>query len=89
MTLTLCGSVEQEYFVQNDYVYFIVFQDSFWKEVLTNQKVMHSSTVYESVFLIAFGSYGEGPGGEDFQKQFYQRLRGPPFHSSIFTDEQV
>uniref|UniRef100_A0A8C8X438 Guanylate cyclase n=1 Tax=Panthera leo TaxID=9689 RepID=A0A8C8X438_PANLE len=71
---------------------FIVLQqleDSFWKEVLTNQKAMHSSTVYESVFLIAFGSYGEGPGGEDFQKQVYQRLRGPPFHSSIFTDEQV
>ncbi|GAB5578784.1 guanylate cyclase 2G-like [Prionailurus iriomotensis] len=64
-------------------------QDSFWKEVLTNQKAMHSSTVYESVFLIAFGSYGEGPGGEDFQKQVYQRLRGPPFHSSIFTDEQI
>uniref|UniRef100_A0A667H346 Guanylate cyclase n=1 Tax=Lynx canadensis TaxID=61383 RepID=A0A667H346_LYNCA len=62
-------------------------EDSFWKEVLTNQKAMHSSTVYESVFLIAFGSYGEGPGGEDFQKQVYQRLRGPPFHSSIFTDD--
>uniref|UniRef100_A0A673T9Q8 Guanylate cyclase n=1 Tax=Suricata suricatta TaxID=37032 RepID=A0A673T9Q8_SURSU len=74
-----------------EFVFIILQQleDSFWKKVLTNQKAMHFSTVYESVFLIAFASYGEGPGDEDFQKQVYQRLRGPPFHSSISTEEQV
>ncbi|XP_077635655.1 guanylate cyclase 2G-like [Crocuta crocuta] len=74
-----------------EFVFIILQQleDRFWKEVLTSQKAMHFSTVYESVFLIAFGSYGEGPGDEDFRKQVYQRLRGPPFHSSISTEEQV
>ena len=47
-------------------VYFIVFQDIFWKEVLTNQKVTHVPAVYESVILTALSSAREGPRGEGF-----------------------
>ncbi|XP_042121290.2 guanylate cyclase 2G-like [Peromyscus maniculatus bairdii] len=64
-------------------------EDSFWKEVLTNGTVTGFPKVYESVFLIAPSSYGEGPGDDDFRKQVYQRLRRPPFHSSIASEEQV
>ncbi|KAF3827920.1 hypothetical protein GH733_001155 [Mirounga leonina] len=56
---------------------FVFILESFWKEVLTNQKVTHFPTVYESVFLIALDSYGEGPGDAGFWKQVYQRLRRP------------
>ncbi|XP_059101881.1 guanylate cyclase 2G-like [Peromyscus eremicus] len=64
-------------------------EDSFWKEVLTNGTVTGFPKVYESVFLIAPSSYGEGPGDDDFRKQVYQRLRRPPFQSSIASEEQV
>ncbi|XP_016067586.1 PREDICTED: guanylate cyclase 2G-like [Miniopterus natalensis] len=74
-----------------DFVFIILQQleDSFWKEVLTNQKRGHFPTIYESVLLIALSSYGEGPGDEGFRQEVYQRLRGPPFHSSISAEEQV
>ncbi|ELW62084.1 Guanylate cyclase 2G [Tupaia chinensis] len=74
-----------------EFVFIILQQleDSFWKEVLTNQKVASFSKVYESVFLIALSSYREGPRHEGFQKQVYQRLRRPPFHSPISSEEQV
>lgn len=78
-----------EYFLQNGYTYFVIFQDSFWKEALTEQKVMHLPTIYESVFLIALSSYAAGTGDEGFRKQVYERLRRPPFHSSISAEEQV
>ncbi|XP_054437198.1 guanylate cyclase 2G-like [Pteronotus mesoamericanus] len=65
------------------------WQDSFWKEVLTNQKGTHFPTIYESVLLIALSSYAEGPGDEGFQQEVRQRLRGPPFHSSLSAEEQV
>ncbi|KFO28993.1 Guanylate cyclase 2G [Fukomys damarensis] len=64
-------------------------EDSFRRELLTNQKVTHLPTVYESVFLIAPSSYAEGPEEDGFWKQVYQRLRGPPFHSSIASEGQV
>ncbi|KAM9197424.1 LOW QUALITY PROTEIN: guanylate cyclase 2G-like [Dugong dugon] len=74
-----------------EFVFIILqpFEDSFWKEVLTNQKVTHFPKVYESVFLIALSSYGESPGNAGFQKQVYRRLRRPPFNSSISSEEQV
>ncbi|XP_035292550.1 guanylate cyclase 2G-like isoform X1, partial [Cricetulus griseus] len=71
---------------------FIVLQqqeDSFWKEALTNGKVIGFPKVYESVFVIAPSSYGEGTGDDGFRKQVYQRLRRPPFQSSIATEDQV
>lgn len=77
------------HFLQHGEIYFVTFQDSFWKEVLTNGTVTGFPKVYESVFLIAPSSYGEGPGDDDFRKQVYQRLRRPPFHSSIASEEQV
>ncbi|CAN0554066.1 unnamed protein product [Rangifer tarandus platyrhynchus] len=73
---------------QLELVYFIIFQDSFWKEVLTNQKVTRFPAVYESVFLIALSSAREGPSGEGFREQVHCRLRGSPFHSPIHTAEQ-
>ncbi|KAM9618009.1 LOW QUALITY PROTEIN: guanylate cyclase 2G-like [Trichechus inunguis] len=74
-----------------EFVFIILqpFEDSFWKEVLTNQKVTHFPKVYESVFLIDLSSYGESPGNAGFQKQVYRRLRRPPFNSSISSEEQV
>ncbi|KAM6182224.1 LOW QUALITY PROTEIN: guanylate cyclase 2G-like [Erethizon dorsatum] len=73
-----------------EFVFIILQQleDSFWKELLTNQ-VTHFPIVYESVFLITLSSFGEGPEEDDFRKQVYQRLRGPPFHSTIASEEQV
>ncbi|XP_042636977.1 guanylate cyclase 2G-like [Orycteropus afer afer] len=73
------------------FVFIIVeqFEDSFWKDVLTNQKVTHFPKVYESVFLIALSSYGESPREEGFWKDVYQRLRRPPFNSSISSEAQV
>ncbi|KAB1271482.1 Guanylate cyclase 2G [Camelus dromedarius] len=76
------------YVLQNGYLYFITFQDGFWKEVLTDQKVTHFPTVYEAVFITA-SSYGEGPGDESFREQVYRRLRELPFHSPISTEEEV
>ncbi|XP_076980578.1 guanylate cyclase 2G-like [Tamandua tetradactyla] len=64
-------------------------QDSFWKEALTNRKATLFPKVYESVFLITLSSYGDDSGDGSFQKEVYQRLRGPPFHSSISSEEQV
>ncbi|CAD7686485.1 unnamed protein product [Nyctereutes procyonoides] len=64
-------------------------EDSFWKEVLTNQKVTHFPTVCESLLLITLDSYGEDPGDEGFWKQVYQRLRVPPFYSFISAEEQL
>ncbi|KAL6062085.1 hypothetical protein STEG23_024912 [Scotinomys teguina] len=64
-------------------------EDSFWKEVLTNGMVTGFPKVYESVLLIAPSSYREGTGDDDFRKQVYQRLRRPPFQSSIASEEQV
>ncbi|XP_036032210.1 guanylate cyclase 2G-like [Onychomys torridus] len=64
-------------------------EDSFWKEVLTNGMVAGFPKIYESVFLIAPSSYDEGTGDDDFRKQVYQRLRRPPFQSSIASEEQV
>lgn len=49
----------------------MIFQDSFWKEALTNLKGMHFPTVYESMLLIALCSYGEGPADEGFQQHVY------------------
>ncbi|XP_073097766.1 guanylate cyclase 2G-like [Manis javanica] len=74
-----------------EFVFIILLQleDSFWKEALTEQKVMHLPTIYESVFLIALSSYAAGTGDEGFRKQVYERLRRPPFHSSISAEEQV
>ncbi|XP_069316280.1 guanylate cyclase 2G-like [Eulemur rufifrons] len=74
-----------------DFVFIILQQleDSFWKEALTNQKMMHFPKVYMSVLLIALSSYGEGPRREGFREQVYQRLRGPPFRSTISSEEQV
>ncbi|XP_004839074.3 guanylate cyclase 2G-like [Heterocephalus glaber] len=74
-----------------EFVFIILQQleDSFRKELLTNQKVTQFPTVYESVFLISPSSYREGPGQDDFRKQVYQRLRGAPFHSPIASEEQV
>ncbi|XP_066094743.1 guanylate cyclase 2G-like [Saccopteryx bilineata] len=74
-----------------EYVFIVLQQleDSFWKEVLTNQKGTYFPTIYESVLLVALSSYGEGPGDEGFQRRVYRRLRGPPFHSSISAEEQV
>ncbi|EPY82187.1 hypothetical protein CB1_000678042 [Camelus ferus] len=74
--------------LENGYLYFITFQDGFWKEVLTDQKVTHFPTVYEAVFITA-SSYGEGPGDESFREQVYRRLRELPFHSPISTEEEV
>ncbi|XP_005874626.1 PREDICTED: guanylate cyclase 2G-like [Myotis brandtii] len=71
---------------------FVVLQqleDSFWKKVLTNQNGTHFPTIYESVLVITPSSSGEGPGEEGFRQEVYQRLRGPPFHSSISAEEQV
>ncbi|XP_054584780.1 guanylate cyclase 2G-like [Eptesicus fuscus] len=71
---------------------FVVLQrleDSFWKEVLTDQNGTHFPTIYESVLVITPSSSGEGPGEEGFRQEVYQRLRGPPFHSSISAEEQV
>ncbi|XP_045047608.2 guanylate cyclase 2G [Desmodus rotundus] len=62
------------------------WQDSFWKEVLTNQKGTHFPTIYESVLLVALSSYGEGPGDEGFRQEVHRRLRGPP---SMSAEEQV
>ncbi|XP_006831546.1 PREDICTED: guanylate cyclase 2G-like [Chrysochloris asiatica] len=71
-----------------EFVFIILhfLEDSFWKEVLANQKVTHFPKVYESVFLIALSPYREDEG---FRKQVYQRLRRPPFNSSISSEEQV
>lgn len=77
------------YTLWNDYTDFIILQDSFWKEVLTNQNGTHFPTIYESVLVITPSSSGEGPGEEGFRQEVYQRLRGPPFHSSISAEEQV
>ncbi|CAH6940926.1 guanylate cyclase 2G [Phodopus roborovskii] len=71
---------------------FIVLQqleDRFWKEALANDKVTGFPKVYESVFVIAPSSYGEGSGDDGFRKQVYQRLKKPPFQSSIATEDQV
>ncbi|XP_005063509.1 guanylate cyclase 2G [Mesocricetus auratus] len=71
---------------------FIVLQqweDSFWKEALTNDKATGFPKVYESVFVIAPSSYGEGTGDGGFRKQVYHRLKRPPFQSSITTEDQV
>ncbi|XP_051679655.2 guanylate cyclase 2G [Oryctolagus cuniculus] len=71
---------------------FIILQpleDSFWKEILVNQKVTHFPKVYESVYLVALSSYGEGPGDEGFWKEVYRRLRRPPFQSSLSSEAQV
>nr|XP_012626922.1 guanylate cyclase 2G-like isoform X3 [Microcebus murinus] len=72
-----------------DFVFIILqhLEDSFWKEALTNQKMTHFPKVYTSVLLIALSSYGEGR--EGFREQVYQRLRGPPFRSTISSEEQV
>uniref|UniRef100_A0A8C6RCD0 Guanylate cyclase n=1 Tax=Nannospalax galili TaxID=1026970 RepID=A0A8C6RCD0_NANGA len=64
-------------------------EDTFWKEILTHQRGACFPKVYESVFLIALSYYGEGTGEDGFWKQVYQRLRGPPFHSKISSEEQV
>ena len=70
-----------------DWPYWLyTFQDSFWKEVLTNQKGTHFPTIYESVLLVALSSYGEGPGDEGFRQEVHRRLRGPP---SMSAEEQV
>ncbi|XP_069844023.1 guanylate cyclase 2G-like [Dipodomys merriami] len=73
---------------------FIVLQqleDSFWEGLMTNQKVTHIPKVYESLLVITLSSYGEGPGEDSFgfRKQVYERLRRPPFQSSISSEEQV
>ncbi|XP_062071184.1 guanylate cyclase 2G-like [Lepus europaeus] len=71
---------------------FIILQpleDSFWKEILVNQKVTHFPKVYESVYLVALSSYGEGPGDKGFWKEVYRRLRRPPFQSSLSSEAQV
>uniref|UniRef100_A0A5F9DED9 Guanylate cyclase n=1 Tax=Oryctolagus cuniculus TaxID=9986 RepID=A0A5F9DED9_RABIT len=71
---------------------FIILQpleDSFWKEILVNQKVTHFPKVYESVYLVALSSYAEGPGDEGFWKEVYRRLRRPPFQSSLSSEAQV
>ncbi|KAK2099004.1 hypothetical protein P7K49_024455 [Saguinus oedipus] len=62
--------------------------DSFWKEVLTNQKMTHFPKVYGSVLLIALSSYRKGHRDEGFWKQVYRTLRRPPFHSTITLEEQ-
>ncbi|XP_058154414.1 guanylate cyclase 2G-like isoform X1 [Dasypus novemcinctus] len=74
-----------------EFVFIILqqFEDSFWKEVLTDRKATHFPKVYESVFLIAPSSYGDSPGDGGFWKEVYERLRRPPFHSSISSEEQV
>lgn len=77
------------HFLQHGEISFFTFQDSFWKEALTNGKVIGFPKVYESVFVIAPSSYGEGTGDDGFRKQVYQRLRRPPFQSSIATEDQV
>ncbi|XP_031246562.1 guanylate cyclase 2G isoform X1 [Mastomys coucha] len=64
-------------------------EDSFWKEVLTKDKVTHFPKVYESVFLIAPSAYGGDAGDEGFRKQVHQRLRRPPFQSPISSENQV
>ncbi|KAM9051759.1 LOW QUALITY PROTEIN: guanylate cyclase 2G-like [Megaptera novaeangliae] len=74
-----------------EFVFIILQQleDSFWKEVLTNQKVMHFPSVYKSVILTALSSSREGPGDEGFREQVHRRLRGPPFHGPLHMLEQV
>uniref|UniRef100_A0A8C6N5G1 Guanylate cyclase n=1 Tax=Mus spicilegus TaxID=10103 RepID=A0A8C6N5G1_MUSSI len=64
-------------------------EDSFWKEVLTKDKVTRFPKVYESVFLIAPSAYGGGIGDDGFRKQVSQELRRPPFQSSITSEDQV
>ncbi|KAM4852515.1 guanylate cyclase 2G-like [Thomomys bottae] len=73
---------------------FIVLQhleDSFGEEMMTNQKVTYIPKVYESLLVITLSSYGEGPGRNSFgfRKQVYERLKRPPFGSSISSEEQV
>ncbi|GAB1302546.1 Guanylate cyclase 2G [Apodemus speciosus] len=53
-------------------------EDSFWKEVLTKDKVTRFPKVYESVFLIAPSAYGGGTGDDSFWEQVYQRPRSHP-----------
>ncbi|XP_024202389.3 guanylate cyclase 2G-like [Pan troglodytes] len=74
-----------------EFVFIILQQleDRFWKEVLTNQKMMHLPKVYGSLLLIALSSYRKGRGDEGFWKQVYQTPRRPPFHSTISWEEQV
>ncbi|KAL1788700.1 guanylate cyclase 2G-like [Sigmodon hispidus] len=64
-------------------------EDSFWKEVLTKDKVTGFPKIYKSVLLITSSSYGDGIGDNGFRKQVYQRLRRPPFQSTITSEEQV
>ncbi|XP_021512798.1 guanylate cyclase 2G-like [Meriones unguiculatus] len=64
-------------------------EDRFWKKALTSDTVTHFPKVYESVLVIAPSSQGEGTADDSFRKQVYQRLRMPPFHSSISSEEQV
>ncbi|XP_051002924.1 guanylate cyclase 2G-like [Acomys russatus] len=64
-------------------------EDTSWKEVLINDKVTGPPKVYASVFVIAPSSPGEGTGDDGFRKQVYQKLRRPPFQSSISSEGQV
>ncbi|XP_048192250.1 guanylate cyclase 2G-like [Perognathus longimembris pacificus] len=73
---------------------FIVLQqleDSFGEEMMTNEKGTHIPKVYESLLVITLSSYEDGPGEDSFgfRKQVYERLRRPPFQSSISSEEQV
>ncbi|XP_052028127.1 guanylate cyclase 2G [Apodemus sylvaticus] len=64
-------------------------EDSFWKEVLTKDKVTRFPKVYESVFLIAPSTYGGGTGNDSFWEQVYQRPRRPPLQSTVSSEDQV
>ncbi|XP_060028242.1 guanylate cyclase 2G-like [Erinaceus europaeus] len=74
-----------------DFIFIILQQleDHFWKEAMTNQRVIHFPKIYESVLLIALSFYEDSSRDKGFRKQVYQKLKRPPFHSSISAEDQV
>ncbi|MGH0129075.1 UNVERIFIED_CONTAM: hypothetical protein FKN15_015674 [Acipenser sinensis] len=78
-----------------EYVFFILQQfeisgvmDNPWKYSENSEAVQTPLAVFDSVFVVTLKSYG-GFDYSDLVHQIYQRLKGPPFYSSLTSEKEV
>uniref|UniRef100_A0A8D0GB24 Guanylate cyclase n=1 Tax=Sphenodon punctatus TaxID=8508 RepID=A0A8D0GB24_SPHPU len=73
------------------YVFLVLqqFKDNFFEEALSTEKNSSILQAYQPVFLIALRSYGDHNTYSDFVKRVHNKLKEPPFSSSLASEEEV
>ncbi|KAM9425794.1 guanylate cyclase 2G [Pholidichthys leucotaenia] len=88
--LALLLEAESQGLMNGNYVFFLVqhFEDNSWKYALNSNINQAAIRAFDMVFIIGQKSY-EGYEYYDFFGQVFEKLKGPPFHSNLTSENEV